>query len=238
MINLNIKKEFKKKYQFNPGWYFLFHPFYFARRNLNRFFKKHSFNLKGNLLDVGCGSMPYKNLFTKVENYIGLDIERNKKQSSANFFYDGKKFPFKDETFDSVICSQVLEHVFEPDFFLREIHRVIKINGLVILTVPFIWDEHEKPYDYARYTSFGLRYILKKKGFKILKQFKIGNDLTVITQLINCYIYKKLYEKNFFIVKIISLVLFSCFNILGIFLSLLPNNNDTYIDNFIIFKKK
>ena len=82
---------------------------------------------------------------------------------------------------------------------------------MIILTLPFFWDEHEQPYDYARYTSFGLKYILEKENFEILEQVKIGNDLSIITQLLNCYIYKKLYENKNFILKSLSLIFFSFF---------------------------
>ena len=109
------------------------------------------------MIDIGCGNKPYKNLFKHCKSYIGLEIESENK-NSADFTYDGKNFPFEDETFDSAVCSEVLEHVFEPNQFLKEVNRVLKKNGLIILTLPFFWDEHEQPYDYARYTSFGLIY--------------------------------------------------------------------------------
>jgi SAM-dependent methyltransferase len=68
----------------------------------------------------------------------------------------------------------VLEHVFNPDDFLNEVNRVLKPSGKLLLTVPFVWDEHEQPYDYARYSSFGLRSLLEKHGFSIVKHEKVG----------------------------------------------------------------
>ncbi len=222
---------------FQPHWLFLVHPFYFSRRNLFKFYKKYSPKLGGNLIDIGCGNKPYKNLFKHCKSYFGLEIE-NENKNSADFTYDGKNFPFGDETFDSAICSEVLEHVFEPNQFLRETNRVLKKNGLIILTLPFFWDEHEQPYDYARYTSFGLKYILEKENFEILEQVKIGNDLSVIAQLLNCYIYKKLYENKNFLSKSLSLIFFSFFNFIGLIISIFPNNNDMYLDNLVVAKKK
>ncbi len=222
---------------FQPHWLFLVHPFYFSRRNLFKFYKKYSLKLGGNLIDIGCGNKPYKNLFEHCKSYVGLEIESENKNSS-DFTYDGKNFPFEDETFDSAICSEVLEHVFEPNQFLQEINRVLKKKGLIILTLPFFWDEHEQPYDYARYTSFGLKYILEKENFEILEQVKIGNDLSIITQLLNCYIYKKLYENKNFILKSLCLIFFAFFNFVGLIISIFPKNNDMYLDNFVVAKKK
>lgn len=230
-------KKFKAQMNFQPHWLFLVHPFYFSRRNLFKFYKKYSQKLGGNLIDIGCGNKPYKNLFKHCKSYIGLEIESENK-NSADFTYDGKNFPFEDETFDSAVCSEVLEHVFEPNQFLKEVNRVLKKNGLIILTLPFFWDEHEQPYDYARYTSFGLKYILEKENFEILEQVKIGNDLSIITQLLNCYIYKKLYENKNFILKSLSLIFFSFFNLIGLIMSIFPKNNDMYLDNLVVAKKK
>jgi SAM-dependent methyltransferase len=84
----------------------------------------------------------------------------------------------------------VFEHVFNPSEFLREINRVTKIGGLFLITVPFVWDEHEQPYDYARYSSFGLKHILSENGFEIVEHRKSNNGLEVIFQLINAYISK------------------------------------------------
>ena len=230
-------KKFKAQMNFQPHWLFLVHPFYFSRRNLFKFYKKYSQKLGGNLIDIGCGNKPYKNLFKHCKSYIGLEIESENK-NSADFTYDGKNFPFEDETFDSAVCSEVLEHVFEPNQFLKEVNRVLKKNGLIILTLPFFWDEHEQPYDYARYTSFGLKYILEKENFEILEQVKIGNDLSIITQLLNCYIYKKLYENKNFILKSLSLIFFSFFNLIGLIMSIFPKNNDMYVDILFVAKKK
>src|SRR3546814_19368424 len=93
--------------------------------------------LAGPMLDVGCGTKPYRELF-ELEEYIGLEIDSPsaRTQSRADYFYDGKKFPFEAEIFNSVLCNQVLEHVFNPDDFLQEIHRVLREGGMLLLTVP------------------------------------------------------------------------------------------------------
>lgn len=107
------------------------------------------------------------------------------------------------------------------------------------MTLPFVWDEHEQPYDYARYSSFGLAHLLQKNDFEIVEHRKINNGFEIIFQLINIYIYKKVYTKNKFLRLGVVIGLCSIFNILGILSSkILPRNNDLYLDNLVIVRKK
>ena len=190
-----IFNSFKKRYVregFNPGLLGIFvNPFYFARRGLYQNILKLSPGLSGVLLDIGCGTKPYEEI-CNIDEYIGLEIEdgSDRQYRYADVYYDGKKIPFQNNKFDSVISNQVFEHVFNPDQFLRELNRVLKTDGLLLITVPFIWCEHEQPHDYARYSSFGLVHILEKNGFNILKHEKSSSGIMVVFQLLNAYIYK------------------------------------------------
>ncbi len=119
---------------FFPTWIGIFlNPFYFARAGLAGAMDRYAKRLEGRLLDVGCGTKPYERLFG-VSEYVGLDIdsEGSRERAIADEFYDGKTFPFDDQAFDAVLCNQVLEHVFNPDEFLREIHRVLKPGGKLL----------------------------------------------------------------------------------------------------------
>ncbi len=228
--------------QFNPHTILgiLLNPFYFARLALHKNIKKLSASITGDCLDVGCGKKPYKHLFT-TNQYIGMDIEQTghtHQNEDIDVFYDGITFPFPNERFDSIICNQVLEHVFNPDEFLNEINRVLKQGGYILLTVPFVWDEHEQPYDFARYSSFGLKSIFEKHGFKVRKQIKSVPNIKVLFQLLNGYIYKKTHTKNGFINLLITAILISPFTLMGLILGLVtPNNNDLYLDNVILAQK-
>jgi ubiquinone/menaquinone biosynthesis C-methylase UbiE len=139
--------------EFNPG---LSHRFYFIRKGLLEAIRKHAPSLKGKLLDFGCGSKPYLLLFN-VDEYIGLDFEKTGHDHSheqIDVYYDGKTIPFKDDHFDSILCSEVAEHLFDLPAALGEMNRVLKKGGKLLLTCPFVWGEHEAPYDSARYTKF------------------------------------------------------------------------------------
>ena len=223
--------------KFNPPLWFIIHPFYFARRNLYNHIKMNSKFISGKVLDVGCGSKPYQNLFDYKE-YLGLEIVGNKNKSKADFFYEGIIFPFEDNTFDSIFCSQVFEHVFEPELFLREINRVSKPNANIFMTMPFVWDEHEQPIDYARYSSFAIKSLFVKNDFEVILHSKAGNNLSSIFQLISGYIYKTLIFKKSKLKKIIGYCFVVLSNFLGLLSLSLPKNDDFYLDNIIIGKKK
>jgi SAM-dependent methyltransferase len=218
----------------------LFNPFYFARRNLASAISEYSSTIRGNLLDVGCGTKPYRSLF-KVESYRGLDIDspNTRKRGVADDLYDGTQFPYQSDSFDAVLCNQVLEHVFNPDEFLSEINRVLKPGGKLLLTVPFVWDEHEQPYDYARYSSFGLKALLENNSFKIINHRKLAADATVLFQLTNAYFFKMSQQWPRLLKLLFTGTLMATVNIFGILAGkLLPSNPDLFLDHVVLAEKK
>ena len=126
----------------------------------------------------------FRTSISRAFQYLYLFIKRK--------YRNDKRVTFKDDNFDSIVMFEVFEHVFNPDEFLREVYRVLKSEGVLLMTVSFVWDEHEQPYDFARYTSFGIRDFLKRHGFQIIEQRKSLADIRVISQLLNAYFYKVL----------------------------------------------
>ncbi|MFA5986229.1 MAG: methyltransferase domain-containing protein [Parcubacteria group bacterium] len=224
--------------QFNPSFVGLFiNPFYFSRRGLHKNVSDLIVNLRGRVLDIGCGSKPYENLCV-CDEYIGLDVE-GRPNEKADYFYDCNKMPFGDASFDSLISSQVFEHVFNPGHFLKEANRVLKKDGIFLLTVPLVWEEHEKPYDFARYTSFGLKHILSEHGFEMLDSRKTSKGIETIFQLVTSYIYDVTLTKNNYLNVLITIILIAPVNIVGAILSkILPKNDNLYLDNVVIARKK
>ena len=235
-----LKQRIIFEEQFKPGWIGLFiNPFYFARKGLYENISALAKYICGKTLDVGCGLKPYEKLFTSTQ-YIGLEIDtiENRKNKKADFFYNGITFPFSDEDYDSVISNQVFEHVFNPDKFMLELNRVLKPGGMLLITVPFVWDEHDQPHDYARYTSFALESILNKHGFEVIEHIKSMNDIRVIFQLLNDYIYKKIVTDSLRLNLLLTIIFMAPINVLGELLSkILPKNDDLYLDNIILAKK-
>lgn len=237
---LESLKKYYEKQQFYPDVLGLFiNPFYIARKELLKNIMSLADEINGLAVDIGCGNKPYEKLF-KVSSYIGIDIQTSihNVKSFADIFYNGKTIPIKDKQVDSIICNQVFEHVFEPNLFLSELNRVLKLGGKLLITLPFVWDEHEKPFDFARYSSFGIRYLLEKYGFEIMVQKKTAGDLTVFAQLFNLYLYKLVYRKHSLLKKLVTFFFMTPVTVLGIiFRKFMPRNNDLYLDNIILATK-
>ena len=216
-------------------------PFYIIRRGLLKAFKTLASEVSGGrLLDYGCGRKPYATLFD-VGEYVGIDIEvsgHNHGSSRVDYYFDGTNIPFCDEYFDNVFSSEVFEHVFDIDVALDEINRVLKPGGKLLFSCPFVWNEHEQPYDYARYTSFALQHLLEKHGFKLVKLIKTTTFIETIFQVFTLYLFENCLPKNKFLKYILVPVLLFPIHALGIFLSLiLPDNESFYHNNVVLAEK-
>jgi ubiquinone/menaquinone biosynthesis C-methylase UbiE len=119
------------------------------------------------VLDAGAGDAPYRELFRHAR-YESADFEKvNKQYATSTYVCDLVSIPVEDERFDFVLLNQVLEHLPEPKQVLRELNRVLKPGGKLFCTAPLFYEEHEKPYDFYRYTQFAYRYLLGESGFTI-----------------------------------------------------------------------
>ena len=229
-----------KHQSFQPGILSIFiNPFFFIRYALFKNIRQYIPHLEGKLLDFGCGRKPYENLFSVTE-YVGVDMAEtghDHKNSKVDVYYDGKRLPFNDSVFDSLFCSEVLEHIFNPDEILPELKRVLKPGAKALITVPFSWNEHEMPYDYARYSSEGIKYLLEKNGFKIIKLTKSGSFARVNFQLWALYFFE-LFKKWGLAGYLLSLLFVVPINITGtILLILLPRNESMYFTNIVLAEK-
>jgi SAM-dependent methyltransferase len=235
--------RFKKWYtaqQFDPGplgW--LVNPFYFARRELHRALVRLLPRLQGEILDVGCGTKPYRSL-VQATRYVGLDYDTPalREAAIADLFYDGGRFPLADGSFDGALCTQVLEHVFNPEEFLRELCRVLRPGGVLVLTVPFVWDEHSQPYDFGRYTSFGLRALLERSGLEVVSLEKVPTDARAIAQIVTGWIYKLAAGRGRGLEYGVQVAIIAPCTLLGLALAaVLPRNEDFYLDNVVLARK-
>ena len=120
------------------------------------------------------------------------------------------------------------------DELLEEINRVLTLGGKLGFTCPFVWDEHESTYDYARYTSFSLYDIMKRHGFEVESFHKSTSYFETVMQVLAMYIYKNCSPRNPYIRIFPTPLLVSPFNIIGCLIGkVLPNNGNFYHNNII-----
>jgi len=133
------------------------------------------------ILDAGAGECVYKKYFDHCK-YTSTDYcvgDGEWDYSKIDIVCKLSEIPIADESFDNVLCTQTLEHVPNPDDVLKELSRVTKKGGKLFLTVPLFHAEHQIPYDFYRYTQYGLKYLLEKNSFEIEKIENGGGYLLV-----------------------------------------------------------
>lgn len=158
-------------------------------KQLIEYAKSH---LSGKLIDIGCGTKPYKEMISPfVKEHIGVDHEQTcHDKSNVDLFGTAYKIPADSESFDSAICTAVLEHLEEPEQALAECHRLLKPGGSAIYSVPFIWHLHEEPRDFYRFSQYGLKYLFEKVGFDVLEIKPLSGFWVTFGQLLIYNLYR------------------------------------------------
>lgn len=141
---------------------------------------------KGRLIDLGCGKVP---LYAAYKNYVTDNVCVDWQNTPhGNKFLDyecdlTKPLPFTEGEFDTIILSDVLEHIPRPETLWQEMARILTPQGKVLLNVPFYYWLHETPFDYYRYTEYALRHFAQNTGFEVLLLKPIGGTPEIITDL-------------------------------------------------------
>jgi ubiquinone/menaquinone biosynthesis C-methylase UbiE len=211
----------------------IFHPQYFLKNYEYQAVVELKKRARGVFADIGCGRQPYKKeLVGKVKKYIGIDhpitSQKYKYGESPDLFADATDIPLPDNYCDCVSMISVLEHLPNPEQALNEAARIMKQNSDLILIAPQNYPLHDLPYDFFRYTRFGLKALLNKTGFKIIKIKPLGNYPVFAGQMFNIFILKKIEElmhKNLIwklvLITLLPFILLACLssNILSLFIS-------------------
>lgn len=133
------------------------------------------------LLDFGCGSKPYKETILSYNfEYLGADLASIEGIDVA--ISESGILDLEDASVDVVLSSQVLEHIYDFDIYLRECNRVLKPNGQLILSTHGHWQFHPDPNDYWRWTSQGLKMVIERNNFEINRFEGIMNMISVSIQ--------------------------------------------------------
>ena len=213
---------FTDRYSFFP-----IHPQYYTKKYTRTGIDLSIKYARGTLLDIGCGRMPYKERLLKgAEKYIGLDQPNTAKfykgKEKPDIFADATAIPLKSNSCNTVIALQVLEHLPEPLKALQEAYRVMSPRGMLILSTIQSYPTHDEPYDYYRYTRFGLEYLVKQARFKVKNTISEGNIFILIEQSFNVYLMLKLKQLSLSpLGKILAILLLPFILVLTLVLNLL-----------------
>lgn len=151
--------------------------------------------VKGRLLDIGCGEKPYLDIFSPhTVSYAGIDIPQSlHKKDAVDIFANAHHLPFKKDTFDTVLCLEILEHVKQPLEVLKEIHRILKPGCVLVLSAPQNYWLHNDPKDFYRFTQQGLIELVEgQAGFTINYIHPLGGNREFLVDFISKYIHIKL----------------------------------------------
>ncbi|HEY2748305.1 MAG TPA: class I SAM-dependent methyltransferase [Polyangia bacterium] len=140
--------------------------------------RRHLRDFSGRVLDIGCGTSPYRRHLPPSASYVGIDRAR---QPDARARAAVETLPFADAAFDGVICTEVIEQSRRPWQALAEIARVLRPGGRLYLTAPFDWHFFDEPYDYFRFTTHGVRALLEDAGFVVSTVERVGGMFSALS---------------------------------------------------------
>nr|WP_129730477.1 class I SAM-dependent methyltransferase [Parabacteroides goldsteinii] len=141
------------------------------------------------IFDIGCGNKPFEDYIRKLTNnnslssYVGCDVVQSS-NNKVDIICEAADIPIVSSKYDVVICTQVIEHVFNHSKVFEEAYRILKPGGIFIVSSNFIWEMHEVPYDYFRFTKYGFRSLLVNSGFEIVEERANGGKWAVLGQLL------------------------------------------------------
>jgi SAM-dependent methyltransferase len=138
----------------------------------------------GLMLDFGCGGQPYRNMFeTRVSKYIGADVAAAANVRLDLEFKPGEPLSMPASSVDTILSTQTLEHVKDVDFYLNECNRLLKPGGTLILTAPMQWRHHEVPFDFLRFTKYGIHHLLSRHRFEVISTDQCGGAFALMGQI-------------------------------------------------------
>jgi SAM-dependent methyltransferase len=146
---------------------------------------------RGRLVDLGCGKVPFYAAYRDYADEVICVDWANSANKSEHLDYEcdlSQTLPFHNSEFDTILLSDVLEHIPEPEGLWQEMNRILSTDGVVLLNVPFFFRLHEEPYDYYRYTEHALRRFAEKHGFEVLILQSVGGSPEVFTDLLGKHV--------------------------------------------------
>jgi len=191
----------------------IFHPEYFLYHGKIIALKRIQKHVSGICVDVGCGEKIFKQYIDKkISYYWGLEYPQTLAASFLNSRYskidvagNAEALPVKNESIDTILLLDILEHIRKPEYVMQQAYYSLKINGHAVITTPFLYPLHMEPYDFYRFTKNGIEALANMSGFTIVENFKYGKALETFAVNSNLFIFYEIFKLNK-LVKKISLI--------------------------------
>lgn len=216
-------------------WHFQYLDAFYLYRSLKQVLPKLA---NGVVLDVGCGDAPYRKWLGEVEGYIGIDTHPGKGVDCVVAGHTA--WPIADKAVDTVICTQVLEHVEDLSLFIQEIDRVLRRGGRLLVSFPFIYNEHGAPQDFRRFSVHGALLLWPDWEIDLIeRQGGIGSTLALLwlnwfeATMNHNYLARLLKAPLLPFWVLVSLAA----NMLGLVFDWLDHTGSFYSNVFVAFKK-
>lgn len=147
-------------------------------------------HISGQVLDIGCGPVPYYEVYKdKASEITCVDWAASVHGTEfVDQFVDLNEpgpLPFADRTFDSIVASDMIQHMKRPALFMNEIGRLLKPGGKVFLSAPFTYWMSEYPHEYFHLSEFALRHLAEEAGFEVVSLRSYGGHADVLMDSIN-----------------------------------------------------
>lgn len=188
----------------------------------------------GVMLDIGCGLKPYEAHFAPyVDRYFGLEYSPKSgyRGNKADFCGDAAVLPLADASIDTILCTEVLEHVPNPEKTIAEFARVLRRDGTIITTAPFVYPIHDA-FDFFRYSPDGIAAIMKRHGLTVEKVEPLSGTAVTLAIMFNLYWYdagfiwtKWLYPIGLLLRPLLWILCLIVNLVGGLFEILLPSNH-------------
>ena len=143
---------------------------------------------RGDMIDIGCGSKPYQPIFKPyIDTYFGIDYPPTAavnygETTKADLFVDCTDTKLAPDKYDTLLSTQVIEHIYDTKKFVAECHRILKKGGIGIFTIPFLWQCHAEPFDYYRFTKHAIEKQFREQDFDILELRPLEGAYAAIVQ--------------------------------------------------------
>lgn len=223
---------------------------YYLRNDIIEILREYK--LRGSLLDVGCGQKPYRLLFDKIRKYIrkykGIDFQSYSANKDMNYgapdyffshnYLSDLKLPFDDCQFDNTVSFQVLEHHKDPNKMIKEMTRITRKGGYIMISAPFMWSIHEEPNDFFRFTEYAFINLFNKHNCKVLAIKRQGSLFSSISMLFNEHINHFCAKSRMhYIFRLVLYLPFLCFQYLSLLLDGILRSDRIFF-NYVILARK